>query len=89
MVLVQRGKDEIFRVIYVDAWNNEDYKDIQDKITTILKSYGVWTVFSDNENISENQRLSDAGFIVNPIVFNKFKVKMQSHLKVLFHQKHR
>jgi len=87
VVIIQRGKDGIYRVMYVDAWRREEYEDIQKKLGVTLKDFGVWNVYTDNENIGENQRLSDQGFIVNPIVFNKFKVQMQSHLKVIFHQK--
>ena len=87
IVLVQRCKDNVYRVIFVDAWRREEYKDMQQKIIQILRDFNVIYVYADHENISENQRLEDKGVVVNTIVFNKYKVRMQSHLKTIFHQK--
>jgi|WetSurMetagenome_2_1015567.scaffolds.fasta_scaffold26439_2 hypothetical protein len=85
LVIVQKDKDDIVKILYVDAWRREDYEDIQTKIDIICRDYGVYKIYCDNEDIGENQRLGDKGYEIIPIPFNKFKVQMQSHLKVLFH----
>ena len=86
LILIQRCKDGVYRVIYEESWRREDMKDIQLKISQVLKEFGVIFVFADHQAIGENQRLGDTGVVVNSVVFNKYKVRMQSHLKVIFHQ---
>jgi hypothetical protein len=87
LVLIQKiPETDTRRVLYTDAWRREDFADMHDKIWQICKDFNVTKIYSDAEDIGENQRLSDRGIYVDPIAFNQNKVQMQSHMKILFHQ---
>jgi hypothetical protein len=73
-------------VVYTDAWRREDFEDMHQKIEQICKDYNVAKLYTDAEDIGENQRLEARGLNVVPIAFNQNKIQMQSHMKVVFHQ---
>lgn len=87
LVLVQKGEDEVYRVIYSDSWKRENFEDVHDKIQTICRSFHVTRIMSDGEDVGENQRLEARGLNVVPIVFNQNKIEMQTSMKIIFHQK--
>jgi len=87
LVLVQKGEDGIYRVIYFDSWKRENFEDVHKKIEAICRSFHVNRIFADGEDVGENQRLEARGLYVTPIVFNQNKIEMQSNLKIIFHQK--
>lgn len=87
ITVLQRGKDGIFRILYQDAWRREDFEDMGTKLAYICSEYKVSKIYADSEDIGENQRLESKGFILEPIKFNEWKVQMQSHMKIVFHQR--
>lgn len=87
LVLVQRGNDGVYRVIYQDSWRRENFEEVHDKIQMICRMYGVTRIFCDGEDVGENQRLEARGLCVTPIVFNQNKVQMQANMKIIFHQR--
>ena len=87
LVIMQYNKKiEKYVVLYIDAWHREDFEDMHTKIEQACKDFKVARVLTDSEDVGENQRLSDRGLNIIPIQFNKDKLQMQSHLKVMFHQ---
>jgi hypothetical protein len=87
LVIVQKAKDEVYRVLYSEGWKRENFEDVHDKIEVICRNYHVTRIFADGEDIGENQRLEARGLNVVPITFNQNKVQMQTNLRIIFHQK--
>jgi len=86
IVIIQKVGD-IYRVLYCDQWRREQFEDLHQKIVEICKHYNVETVYADAENAGENQRLEAKGLNVEPVPFQYKKTQMQSHLRLLFHQR--
>jgi len=86
IVIVQKVGD-IYRVLYCDQWRREQFEDLHQKIVEICRHYNVETVYADAENAGENQRLEAKGLNVEPVPFQYKKTQMQSHLRLIFHQR--
>ena len=86
IVILQKVND-IYRVLYCDQWRREQFEDIHQKILEICRHFNVETVYADAENAGENQRLEAKGIAVEPVPFQYKKTQMQSHMRLLFHQR--
>jgi len=85
LAIVQRVGDTYY-LLHIEGWRREEFEKLHDKIAEICKTYNCYTIYADNEDIGENQRLETRGLRVEPIVFNKEKTKLQSKMRALFLQ---
>ena len=85
LAIVQKVNDTYY-LLHIEGWKREEFEKLHEKIVELCKTYHCYTVYADNEDIGENQRLEARGLRVEPVVFNKEKTKMQSKMRGLFLQ---
>jgi len=72
-----------WKVLHTQPFLKENFEEVLDKVELILRSYQVSKVFTDSNDIGENQRLMSRGLPVFPVKFKSQKAAMISNLRAL------
>ncbi len=72
-----------FKVLHAEDFLKQNMEDVLDKLELIARSYQVSKLFTDSNDIGENQRLSTRGLPVYPVKFKSQKSAMISNLRAL------
>jgi len=72
-----------WKVLHTEPYLKQNFEDVLDKIELIVRSYETVTVFTDSNDIGENQRLASRGLPVRPVKFKSQKAAMISNLRAI------
>lgn len=72
-----------WKVLHSEPFLAQDMAEVLEKIELICKTYEVSRVYTDSEDIGENQRLTAKGLPVIPVKFKSQKAAMISNLRAL------
>lgn len=76
------GEDKIgWKVLFTESYLKQNFEEVLNKIELICKSYQISTIYTDSNDIGENQRLSSRGLPVTPVKFKSQKASMISNLR--------
>lgn len=87
IVIVERIDDKKgqikWKVLHAEPFLKQNFEHVLDKIELIARSYQVSSLYTDSNDIGENQRLSGRGLPVLPVKFKSQKAAMISNLRAL------
>lgn len=72
-----------YKLLHAEPYLKQNFEDVLDKIETIARSYTVSKIYTDSNDIGENQRLTARGLPVVPVKFKSAKPLMISNLRAL------
>lgn len=75
---------EVFwKVLHTEEYLKQNFEQVLDKIELIVKSFQISSIYTDSNDIGENQRLASRGLPVYPVKFKSQKAAMISNLRAL------
>lgn len=80
---IDKNGKAIWKVLHTESYLKQNFERVLDKIELIVRSYSVSNIFTDSNDIGENQRLASRGLPVFPVKFKSQKPAMISNLRAL------
>lgn len=72
-----------WKVLHAEDYLKQNFEHVLDQVELIARSYKVSSIYTDSNDIGENQRLSARGLPVLPVKFKSQKSAMISNLRAL------
>lgn len=79
----KKKKKSFTKVLFASPYLRQNFEEVLDKIELVARSYKVSAIYTDSNDIGENQRLANRGLPVYPIKFKSQKAAMISNLRAL------
>ena len=87
VITVAEKVADSWNILFNKSYERKRFSELQKTIQDLTERFNVQKIFTDAEDIGENQRLKEAGLPITPVNFHNAKHSLISNMQSLFEHK--